>query len=51
MSPDQLKAAAERCRKKMKEAAKQLEFLKAEEYRKEMVRLEDMLSGMKPQQG
>lgn len=50
MSPDQLKAAAERCRKKMKEAAKQLEFLKAEEYRKEMVRLEDMLSGMKPQQ-
>lgn len=51
MSPDQLKAAAERCRKKMKEAAKQLEFLKAEEYRKEMVRLEDMLSGMKPHQG
>ena len=51
MSPDQLKAAAERCRKKMKEAAKQLEFLKAEEYRKEMVRLEDMISGMKPQQG
>lgn len=51
MSPDQLKAAAERCRKKMKEAAKQLEFLKAEEYRKEMVRLEDMLNGMKPQQG
>lgn len=51
MSPEQLKAAAERCRKKMKEAAKQLEFLKAEEYRKEMVRLEDMLSGMKPQQG
>ena len=51
MSPDQLKAAAERCRKKMKEAAKQLEFLKAEEYRKEMVKLEDMLSGMKPQQG
>ena len=48
MSPDQLKAAAERCRKKMKEAAKQLEFLKAEEYRKEMVRLEDMLNGMKP---
>lgn len=51
MSPDQLKAAAERCRKRMKEAAKQLEFLKAEEYRKEMVRLEDKLSGMKPQQG
>lgn len=51
MSPEQLKAAAERCRKKMKEAAKQLEFLKAEEYRKEMVRLEDMLNGMKPQQG
>ncbi len=51
MSPEQLKAAAERCRKKMKEAAKQLEFLKAEEYRKEMVRLEDMLSGMKPLQG
>ena len=51
MSPDQLKASVERCRKKMKEAAKQLEFLKAEEYRKEMVRLEDMLSGMKPQQG
>lgn len=43
MSPAELKAAAERCRKKMKEAAKQMEFLKAEEYRQEVSRIEAML--------
>lgn len=43
MSPAELKAAVERCRKKMKEAAKQMEFLKAEEYRQEVSRIEAML--------
>ena len=43
MTPDELHRAIERNRKLMKEAAKHLDFLKAEEYKQEVVRLEDLL--------
>ena len=44
MTPDELRRAINRNRKLMKEAAKHLEFLKAEEYKQEIVRLEGMLN-------
>jgi excinuclease ABC subunit B len=44
MTPDELRRAIERNRKLMKDAAKQLEFLKAEEYKQEIIRLEDLLN-------
>jgi excinuclease ABC subunit B len=44
MTPDELRRAIDRNRKLMKEAAKHLEFLKAEEYKQEIVRLEGMLN-------
>lgn len=43
MTKDEIQNAINRSRKLMKEAAKKLEFLKAEEYRQEVVRLEEML--------
>jgi excinuclease ABC subunit B len=43
MTPDELRRAIERNRKLMKDAAKHLEFLKAEEYKQEIIRLEDLL--------
>jgi excinuclease ABC subunit B len=44
MTPDELRRAIDRNRKLMKEAAKHLEFLKAEEYKQEVVRLEALLA-------
>jgi excinuclease ABC subunit B len=44
MTPEELRRAIDRNRKLMKEAAKKLEFLKAEEYKKEALRLEDLLN-------
>jgi excinuclease ABC subunit B len=43
MSPDELRRAIDRNRKLMREAAKKLEFLQAEEYKQEVVRLEELL--------
>ena len=43
MTPDELRRAIDRNRKQMKEAAKKLDFLKAEEYKQEVIRLEDLL--------
>lgn len=43
MTADELRRAIERNRKLMKEAAKKLEFLQAEEYKQEVIRLEDLL--------
>jgi len=43
MTPDELRRAIERNRKQMKEAAKRLDFLKAEEFKQEVVRLEALL--------
>ena len=43
MTADELRRAIERNRKQMKEAAKKLEFLQAEQYRQEVIRLEDLL--------
>lgn len=44
MTAEELRKAIERNRKLMKEAAKKMEFLQAEEYKQEVVRLEDLLS-------
>ena len=44
MTPDEIRRAIERNRKLMKEAAKKLEFLQAEEYKQEVVRLEELLN-------
>ena len=44
MTPDEIRRAIDRNRKLMKEAAKHLEFLKAEEYKQEIVRLEALLT-------
>ena len=43
MTPDEIRRAIDRNRKLMKDAAKHLEFLKAEEYKQEIVRLEALL--------
>lgn len=45
MSHDELRRAIERNRKRMKEAARNLEFLRAEEYKQEVLRLEKLLEG------
>ena len=44
MTPDEIHRAIERNRKMMKDAAKRMEFLKAEEYKQEIVRLERALA-------
>ena len=44
MTADEIRRAIERNRKLMKEAAKKLEFLQAEQYKQEVVRLEDLLT-------
>lgn len=44
MTPEEIRHAIDYNRKLMKEAAKKLEFLQAEEYRKEIVRLEGLLA-------
>ena len=43
MSKDQLKKSIERTRKLMQDAAKNLEFIEAAQYRDELIKLEDML--------
>jgi excinuclease ABC subunit B len=43
MTPDEIRRAIDRNRKLMKEEAKKLAFLKAEEYKQEVVRLEKLL--------
>ncbi|NLV52529.1 MAG: excinuclease ABC subunit UvrB [Bacteroidales bacterium] len=43
MTAEEIRRAIDRNRKLMKEAAKSLEFLKAEEYKQEVVRLEELL--------
>ncbi len=43
MTAEELKNAIERNRKLMKDAAKKMEFLQAEEYKQEVIRLEDMM--------
>lgn len=43
MTAEELRRAIERNRKLMKDAAKKLEFLQAEEYKQEVVRLEELL--------
>lgn len=47
MTPEELRRAIDRNRKLMKDAAKSLDFLKAEEYKKEVLRLEDLLESGK----
>lgn len=44
MTAEELRKAIERNRKLMKDAAKKMEFLQAEEYKQEVIRLEDLLS-------
>ena len=44
MTADELRRAIDRNRKLMKEAAKKLEFLQAEQYKQEVVRLEELLN-------
>ena len=43
MSKDQLKRSIERTRKLMQEAAKNLDFIEAAQYRDELIRLEEAL--------
>ena len=43
MTAEELRKAIERNRKLMKDAAKKMEFLQAEEYKQEVIRLEDLL--------
>ena len=43
MSKEQLKKSIERTRKLMQEAAKNLDFIEAAQYRDELIKLEDML--------
>ena len=43
MSKDQLKKSIERTRKLMQDAAKNLDFIEAAQYRDELIKLEDML--------
>lgn len=47
MSADQLKKSIERTRKLMQEAAKQLDFIEAAQYRDELIRLEEQLKNKK----
>lgn len=44
MTAEELRKAIERNRKLMKDAAKKMEFLQAEKYKQEVIRLEDLLS-------
>ena len=43
MTKDQLKRSIERTRKQMQEAAKNLDFIEAAQYRDELIRLEELL--------
>ena len=45
MTADELEKAILRNRKLMKEAAKKMEFMQAEEYKQEVIRMEDLLKG------
>lgn len=47
MSTDQLKRSIETTRKRMQEAAKQLDFIEAAQYRDELIRLEEQLKAKK----
>ena len=47
MSKDQLKKSIERTRKLMQDAAKNLDFIEAAQYRDELIKLEDMLKNKK----
>lgn len=44
MSKSEIEVAIEKAKKKMKEAAKKMEFLEAAQYRDEVIKLEDLLS-------
>ena len=46
MTADELRRAIDRNRKLMKEAAKKLEFLQADQYKQEVVRLEELLKAI-----
>ncbi|MDR0699459.1 MAG: excinuclease ABC subunit UvrB [Tannerella sp.] len=48
MNRGQLEKAIERTKKQMIEAAKKLDFIEAAQYRDEMIKLQDMLSGKEP---
>ena len=48
MSVEQLKASIEHTKELMKQAAKNLDFLQAAQYRDEIVRLEDMMKEEAP---
>jgi excinuclease ABC subunit B len=43
MTRDQLKKSIDRTKKLMQEAAKQLEFIQAAQYRDELLKLEDIM--------
>ena len=45
MTADELEKAILRNRKLMKEAAKKMEFMQAEEYKQEVIRMEELLKG------